>query len=87
MLFAASDRHVWAGVRALALAAAGQVLGTAVTVVGLEAQRLGVALWVPTTLRHLGRCVLWASVTRSRFRRVAAGSWPRRACDDLRFGA
>ena len=43
MLFAASDRHAWAGVRALALAAAGQVPGTAVAVVGLEAQRLGVA--------------------------------------------
>ena len=43
VLFAASDRHAWAGVRALALAAAGQVPGTAVAVVGLEAQRLGVA--------------------------------------------
>ncbi|HLN70693.1 MAG TPA: hypothetical protein VK280_25905, partial [Streptosporangiaceae bacterium] len=43
MLFAASDRHAWAGVRTLALAAAGQVPGTAVAVVGLEAQRLGVA--------------------------------------------
>ena len=43
VLFAASDRHAWAGVRALALAAAGQVPGTAAAVVGLEAQRLGVA--------------------------------------------
>ena len=43
VLFAASDRHAWAGVSALALAAAGQVPGTAVAVVGLEAQRLGVA--------------------------------------------
>jgi hypothetical protein len=43
VLFAASDRYVWAGVRALALAAAGQVPGTAVAVVGVEAQRLGVA--------------------------------------------
>ena len=43
VLFAASDRQAWAGVRALALAAAGQVPGTAVAVVGLEAQRLGVA--------------------------------------------
>ena len=43
VLFAASDRHAWAGVRALALAAAGQVPGTAVAVVGLEAQRLAVA--------------------------------------------
>ena len=43
VLFAASDRHAWAGVRALALAAAGQVPGTAVDVVDLEAQRLGVA--------------------------------------------
>ncbi len=43
VLFAASDRHAWAGVRALALAAAGQVPGTAVAVVGLEAQLLGVA--------------------------------------------
>ncbi len=42
MLFAASDRHAWAGVRVLALAAAGQVPGTAVAVFGLEAQR-GVA--------------------------------------------
>src|SRR5271166_3458291 len=42
VLFAASDRHAWAGVRALALAV-GQVPGTAVAVVGLEAQRLGVA--------------------------------------------
>ena len=43
VLFAASDRHAWAGGRALALAAADQVPGTAVAVVGLEAQRLGVA--------------------------------------------
>jgi hypothetical protein len=43
VLFAASDRHGWAGVRALALAAAAQVPGTAVAIVGLEAQRLGVA--------------------------------------------
>ena len=43
VLFAASDRHAWAGGRALALAAAGQVPGTAVAVVGLEAQRLAVA--------------------------------------------
>ena len=39
VLFAASDRHVWAGARALALAAAGQVPGTAAAAVGLEAQR------------------------------------------------
>jgi hypothetical protein len=43
VLFAVSDRHAWAGVRALALAAAGQVPGAAVAVLGLEAQRLGVA--------------------------------------------
>jgi hypothetical protein len=43
VLFAASDRQVWAGVRVLALAAAGRAPGTAVAVVGLEAQRLGVA--------------------------------------------
>jgi superfamily II DNA or RNA helicase len=43
VLFAASDRHEWGGVRALALAAAGQVPGTAIAVLGLEAQRLGVA--------------------------------------------
>lgn len=43
MLFAASDSHAWAAVRVLALAAAGQVPGTAAAVVGLEAQRLGVA--------------------------------------------
>ena len=43
VLFAASDRHAWAGARALALAATGQGPGTAVAVVGLEAQRLGVA--------------------------------------------
>jgi hypothetical protein len=43
VLFAASDRPAWAGVRALALAAAGQVPGTAAAVVGLESQRLGVA--------------------------------------------
>ena len=43
VLFAASDRHAWAGVRALALTAVGQVPGRAVAVVGLEAQRLGVA--------------------------------------------
>ena len=43
LLFAASDRHVWAGARALAMAAAAQVPGTAVAVVGLEAPRLGVA--------------------------------------------
>lgn len=44
VLFAANDRRAWAEVRALALAAADQIPGAAVAVVGLEAQRLGVAL-------------------------------------------
>jgi len=43
MLFAASNRHGWAGIRALALAAACQIPGAAVAVLGLEAQRLGIA--------------------------------------------
>jgi len=34
-------RHAWAGVRALAWAAAVQVPGTSFAVVGLEAQRAG----------------------------------------------
>ena len=56
VLFAASDRHAWAGGRALALAAAGQVPGTAVAVVGLEAQRLAVAAMqvVPSRRRTAG---------------------------------
>jgi superfamily II DNA or RNA helicase len=43
VLFAVGDRDAWAEARTLALAAAGQVPGAAVAVVGLEAQRLGVA--------------------------------------------
>ena len=43
MLFAARDRHAWAGVRAAALEAVVRGPAMAVAVVGLEAQRLGVA--------------------------------------------
>jgi hypothetical protein len=69
VIFAASDRHMWAGVRALALAAAGQIPGTAVAVVGFEAQRLGAApmrvtesaadggFTATASLEHRGVCV------------------------------
>src|ERR1700749_3229565 len=73
MLFAASDRHAWAGVRTLALAAAGQVPGTAVAVVGLEAQRLGVALMQVTESAADGGFTATASLERDGARRGQGG--------------
>ena len=64
VLFAASDRHAWAGVRALALAAAGLVPGTAVAVVGLEAQRLAVAPMQVTESAADGGFTVTASLAR-----------------------
>jgi hypothetical protein len=78
VLFAASDRHAWAGVRVLALAAAGQVPGTAVAVVGLEAQRLGVApMQVANARRTAGSRPrrAWSGTARAwRARRVTAAA-------------
>jgi len=73
VLFAASDRHAWAGVRALALAAAGQVPGTAVAVVGLEAQLLGVAPMQVTESAADGGFTATASLERDGARRGQGG--------------
>ncbi len=64
VLFAVGDRDVWAGTRALALAASAQVPGTAVAVVGLEAQRLGVAPMMVTESAVGGGFTATASLER-----------------------